>query len=170
MRGGVSFFNMSQDEAGCPDRAGGRIWQHSALTSKQKQRGQELVEFAIVLPLLLLILFGAIDLGRAFHAAITIANAAREGARYIALHPDEIANGRYQAVLEAQGGGITITTADVDVSCPDTEPPPGGCDRMQTVRVTVRYTFNLMIPFIPVFGDMPGPVIQMQRTAEMLVQ
>ena len=45
-------------------------------------KGQELMEFAIVLPLLLLIVFGVLDLGRLFHALITITNAAREGARY----------------------------------------------------------------------------------------
>jgi Flp pilus assembly protein TadG len=121
------------------------------------------VEFALVLPLLILILFGAIDLGRVFHAAITITNAAREGARYIALHHDEIAAGKNQAVLEAQGAGITITVGDVSVNCPQTV--LGECDRMQPVEVTVSYTFELIFSTV-----LPSATIDLQRTAEMLVQ
>jgi Flp pilus assembly protein TadG len=45
-------------------------------------RGQSLVELALTLPLLLVILFGTIDLGRLFFAYVTITNASREGARY----------------------------------------------------------------------------------------
>lgn len=116
-----------------------------------------------MLPLLILILFGAIDLGRVFHAAITITNAAREGARYIALHHDEIAAGKNQAVLEAQGAGITITVGDVSVNCPQTV--LGECDRMQPVEVTVSYTFELIFSTV-----LPSATIDLQRTAEMLVQ
>ncbi len=130
---------------------------------RRRSRGQELVEFALVLPLLILILFGAIDLGRVFHAAITITNAAREGARYIALHHDEIAAGKNQAVLEAQGAGITITVGDVSVNCPQTV--LGECDRMQPVEVTVSYTFELIFSTV-----LPSATIDLQRTAEMLVQ
>jgi hypothetical protein len=52
---------------------------------RNRRRGQSLVEFAILLPLLVLIVFGVLDLGRAFFALITITNAAREGARFAVL-------------------------------------------------------------------------------------
>ena len=48
---------------------------------KRSERGANLVEFAIVLPLLVLILAGLADLGRAFYNYMVITNAAREGAR-----------------------------------------------------------------------------------------
>lgn len=47
-----------------------------------KHKGQTLVEFALTLPILLLLIFGVIEFGRAFQAWITLENAAREAARY----------------------------------------------------------------------------------------
>ena len=47
--------------------------------------GAAAVEFALVLPLLLLILFGIIDFGRWYNAQITLTQAAREGVRYAAI-------------------------------------------------------------------------------------
>ncbi|TVR21916.1 MAG: pilus assembly protein [Anaerolineaceae bacterium] len=49
---------------------------------RHKRIGQTLVEFAITLPVLLLLLFGTIEFGRAFQAWVTLENAAREAARY----------------------------------------------------------------------------------------
>jgi hypothetical protein len=48
--------------------------------------GQGLAEFAIVLPIFLLIVFGMIDIGRVIWATDNITNAAREGARYASIH------------------------------------------------------------------------------------
>jgi Flp pilus assembly protein TadG len=50
--------------------------------SKGGERGAALVELAITLPLLVVILFGTIDFGRAFFFAMTLTNAARAGAHY----------------------------------------------------------------------------------------
>jgi hypothetical protein len=49
-------------------------------------RGQGLAEFAIVLPVFLLVVFGMIDVGRVIWATDDITNAAREGARYASVH------------------------------------------------------------------------------------
>ena len=48
---------------------------------RNRQSGQSLVEFALVLPVFLLILAGIIDMGFMFYSRITVINAAREGAR-----------------------------------------------------------------------------------------
>jgi len=54
------------------------------------QRGQAIVEMALVLPILLLIVFGIIEFGRLYACDLAINNAAREGARAAALGaPDE---------------------------------------------------------------------------------
>ena len=72
--GGVFQFGVRSDAQG---------WKmQGTKSSKYGLRGQELVEFAIIFPLLMIIAFGVLDLGRAMHAAITITNVAREGARY----------------------------------------------------------------------------------------
>ena len=53
-------------------------------------RGAVAVEFALLLPLLLLIAFGIIDFGRALNAQITLTQAAREGARLAALNQPNV--------------------------------------------------------------------------------
>lgn len=50
--------------------------------SQRGERGQDLVEFALVLPLLVLLFFGIIEFGRVIFTYNTLANAAREGARF----------------------------------------------------------------------------------------
>jgi Flp pilus assembly protein TadG len=52
----------------------------------RKAKGQALVEFALVIPIFLALLFGVIDLGRVIWANDSLASAAREGARYASVH------------------------------------------------------------------------------------
>lgn len=52
------------------------------------ERGQSLVEFALSLPILILILSGLIDIGRVYFAYIFLEEAAAEAALYVALNPD----------------------------------------------------------------------------------
>lgn len=53
------------------------------------ESGQALVEFALVLPVFLLLLCGIIEFGALFSAQLTIYNNCREGARYASIHSDE---------------------------------------------------------------------------------
>ena len=54
----------------------------------RSEKGQAMVEFALVLPLLLALLCGIIDFGWLYYHQITLNNAAREGARYAVIHYD----------------------------------------------------------------------------------
>jgi Flp pilus assembly protein TadG len=130
-------------------------------TDHSSQNGQELVEFAIVLPLLLLVAFGVLDLGRIFHSAITITNAAREGARYAMTHVDDVDGIMAATIAEAQGSGIDLNTSIIDVTCPDF----GGCGSGLPVRVTVQYNFT----FILIGAVFPNPGLTITRSAEMMV-
>lgn len=56
------------------------------MKAKQKERGAVAVEMAMLLPLLLLILIGTIEFGRVLNVQISMTQAAREGARYAAIH------------------------------------------------------------------------------------
>lgn len=49
------------------------------------QRGQALVELALVLPVLLVLFMGTVEFGRIFHSYLVITNASREGARVAVL-------------------------------------------------------------------------------------
>ena len=76
----------------------------------RRERGAAAVEMAIVLPLLLLVIGGLVDFGRAFYLNSVITNASREGARMLAMNytPAE-ANTRVTAALGTSLGTLTPT-------------------------------------------------------------
>ena len=61
----------------------------------KKHKGQVIVEFAMILPFLLLVLLGIIYSGMLFHDYITLSNIARSGAREAAITDEEPTEGRY---------------------------------------------------------------------------
>lgn len=63
-------------------------------------QGQALVEFALVVVALMLLLVGILEFGRAVASYTEIHNAAREGARYCSVHPDDLAG--VQAAAQAK--------------------------------------------------------------------
>jgi len=134
-----------------------------SLHMHKKGQGQSLLEFALILPVLVIVLVGVFDLGRALFALITITNAAREGARYGSLHTDETVDMvQAAAVLEGQGSGITVTASNVSVSCPD-DGAAWPCNRGTAVRVTVNYAYESLLNVI-----IPAN-INMSRSVEMAV-
>ena len=100
---------------------------------RKSEKGQAMVEMALVLPILLILLGGIIDFGWLFYNQLALTNAAREGARYAAIHhhnsPDweektiSLMNGTYigaaraeASVYEPQESQICATmTADVPI-------------------------------------------------------
>ena len=107
-------------------------------------RGAAAVEFALVLPPLLLLIFGIIDFGRMLNAQLTATEAAREGARARAL--GESASARVDTVF----GGPGVATTTVNSSCP-TNPTAG-----QDAKVTVTYTFSFVTPIGFMAGILPN--------------
>jgi Flp pilus assembly protein TadG len=77
-----------------------------------RARGQSLVEFALVLPIFLVVVLGIFDLGRAVFAYNTLTNAAREGAR-LAIVNQNVASVSSRTVNQAISLGLT--SADVTV-------------------------------------------------------
>jgi hypothetical protein len=128
--------------------------------SKNSKPGQSLVEFALVLPVLILILYGIFDLGRAFYVLVTISNASREGARYMTTHVTvmsaSVNNSRKlvydQVKAEALGSGITLTDANIVVDCvralDSGGSPTANCAHGQDAWVTVSYNFTPLFSFI----------------------
>jgi Flp pilus assembly protein TadG len=138
------------------------------------QRGAAVVEFAIVLPLLLLIAFGIFEFGRAIYVYNTLVKATRDAARYYAAHqpgnpPPSAATIRNLAVYgNTTGTGAPLapglTTAMVTlcdwISCPGTNKAQGAAPVVNLVTVTITaYTFVPLVPYAPakltnmIFGD-----------------
>jgi Flp pilus assembly protein TadG len=118
---------------------------------KIKRRGLSTVEFALVLPLLLLLTLGAFRYGHLFLKAQQITNAARHGAR-TACRPDATVAGVTAAIdglmttadMGASGYSVTLTPADVATP---------GMGESVTVRITVPCA-NIAVLHVPLFTDL----------------
>jgi Flp pilus assembly protein TadG len=104
---------------------------------RARDRGAAAVEFALILPVLLLIVFGIIDFGRMLNAQITTNQAAREAARVVMLGGD---TGDAQSRVNWAVGGSGVATVMVDESCPNNP------DTEDDARVTVTYDFVFVTP------------------------
>ena len=132
---------------------------------RRRERGQSLVETAIVFPILLLLLAAVVDFGRAFDAYIVLTNAAREGARWGSVNPELTADQVKQIVIDGvRGSGTNVTdwssfgAGNVTVvgQEPESDPFPNA------VRVTVSHEFDFW------FGGMIGfPSVTLTKTSEM---
>ena len=107
------------------------------MKSRQDERGAAVVEFALVAPLLLMMVLGIAEFGRAFHIQATLSQAAREGVRVMALQ-----NNPAGAVAATQAAAPTLTLTNVAVS-PSTC-VASGLTPAATATVTVTYSFTFI--------------------------
>jgi len=127
---------------------------------------QALVEFALVLPLLLLLVLGVMDFGRMFYTKMILTNAAREGANYLAYYPEDADNGYTDTFItiydEANSSNVEVADTDVTYS--------GCCTRGLPVEVTITKIVDLVFDnVLQSFGLLGGPV-QLTSTVKMMVQ
>ena len=150
-----------------------------------KARGQSLVEFALVIPIIVLLVAGFVEVGRAVYSYNTLANAAREGARIAAVNQisaatdcdesrpvEDPANAHWSiigcvraaaGVLGTQAGDITVsylTPPNTSLSCTPTLHV--GC----IASVTVAYQYSVSTPLISAIV----PSIAMSSTSQMPVE
>jgi Flp pilus assembly protein TadG len=119
--------------------------------TRRHEQGQSLVEFALIVPIFVLVLFAIVDGGRAIYAFSTINNAAREAAR-VAIVDQTLSH--IQAEGQAQSVALGIPSSDVTVvyreyddsaDCPSGQTDPSvGC----LAAVTVAYTFTAVTPVV----------------------
>jgi PKD repeat protein len=142
---------------------------------RPRSRGQSLVEFALILPLLLVFLATILDLGRIYYANISLLNAAREGAFQASKTPDSYQDGQpcntttnlivCRVQLESKGTMVEVAEADIDVAC-----SKSGCplEASSTVTVTVDGQFQLITPILGfIFG---GQTIDMESSATQQIE
>jgi len=127
----------------------------SSGTHRRRSRGQGLVEFALVFPILMLLLIAVFDLGRLVFAYNDITNAARSGARVAII--DQTAGVAQTATIN-QATSLGLKPADVtidylksDLSSPCSSPKKLGC----VAHVKVAFAWSAITPII---GSIVGPV------------
>jgi len=130
--------------------------------------GQGLVEFALILPIFLLLVIGALDFGMAFYTKVVLTNSAREGANYMVYHRLAGMANSFQAtkehvVKEGANSGFTIDTANIQVACLVGGSPDVTCPSRSTVVVTVTHNMPLLVDVI-----FHGP-LQLRSEARMLI-
>ena len=113
-------------------------------------RGQTLVEFALMMPLFALLLFGLLDFGRVVWAQNTVSEAAREASRVGIVSPSA-SSSKYDSIRSAaiqRGPGIGLTAGDVTgQSCADCFYPDGAASGGRVV-VTVTKQIQLLTPIV----------------------
>jgi Flp pilus assembly protein TadG len=106
------------------------------------ERGATAVEFAFILPLLLVLVLGIAEFGRAFQVSGTLSAAAREGVRVMALQNDPAA-ARTAVRNAAPSLNPAVTNAQITIT-------PASCPAGAT-NTTVRVTVTYPMPFITDF-------------------
>lgn len=104
-------------------------------------RGAAMVEFALVLPILLMLVFGIVEFGRLYNIETSINAAAREGARVMALEsgPDSVNIATEAAASAAEP--YALSKVDVSVTPTPTSPAdPHVCPNPNTTQAVVRVT------------------------------
>ncbi len=126
-------------------------------TRREKEKGQSLVEMALVLPVMLIILAGVLEVGRLYYVFVAVSDAAGEGANYAAIFPDDVYRDELiQRVGEASGGLVEIDSSMINVDCPDVAAG-------KPITVSVGYTFTVAAPFAHIF--IPDGEIILNATA-----
>lgn len=110
---------------------------------KGQRKAQALVEMALILPLLLLLLFGIIEFGRVMGAGIIVTHSAREGARYGAVGATD---SEIVTSIQTKSAAVLYDAeepAKLSVNIARTGPTEGG-----DIEVRVSYEVTLYLPFV----------------------
>jgi PKD repeat protein len=164
--------SIQRQEGLHPSRMSGRLgWRNR----RQASRGQALVEFALIIPVMLLMLVIAIDFGRMFFSYVAITNAAREGAAIGAHEPSNLTQIQTTAGQETSSqsqrgeNALTVTTVCKDslgvtlVNCTYASGGAAGAGNTITVNVDEKFTF--LTPMITAFF----PNLHMKAAATAVV-
>lgn len=166
-------------------RPGGHRSRHFSVhdgSGQRRRRGQALVEFALVLPVLLVLLLMAVDFGRLFTTYVSVNNAAREGAFYAAEHAKDTpfdptaysdasrAAARREVNVQGQGGEGTLSFSGPTCHVAGAPASTLNCDAAAAsssavghqVSFEVARPFSLLTPFV---GDLFGGSLDLRATA-----
>lgn len=121
-----------------------------------REQGVSLVEFALILPLFLLILLGMVDLGQGFNRYLGMLNATREGAMWLARHPTDLTGMEARIVGEIQQNGLTLDNIVITRT-----PSNSAYGSGDLVKITLEYRYPLLFGAIT---HMPSLTLRTEHT------
>lgn len=123
------------------------------------EKGQSMVEFAILLPILILIVVGIIEFGFMFSGYLALSNASREAVRTVSLGETDAV-----AIQRAKDVALTLESTKMNVSI---SPAFAMRDRGNSTTVTIVYEYDFLTPFMEaIFGGN----LQLKADATMRVE
>lgn len=126
---------------------------------RKSQRGQALVELALVLPILLMIIFGIMEFGRVFNAYLVITNAAREGSRQgvVGATDTQITN-----AVKTAAGTLDLNKLTVTIT-------PSAASRVRGAQMTVSVAYPVKI-YTPIISSIIGDPFPINAQTVMRVE
>ncbi len=128
------------------------------------EKGQALVEFALLVPIFLILLFSIVDFGMGFYSWITVTNSAREGARIGAV----LANDQQIRDRVFDTAGLPNEGTNMEVIITNSA-EQGGLPG-ESVVVQVDYDYDLITPLANLLGGIIGPQLTLSSTADMRLE
>ena len=125
------------------------------------ETGQGLLEFALVIPLLMLMVVGLFDLGYAVFVNNMISNAAREGARVGIIQMNTNADICNRVIAAAPGLNLSCQPGSIDI-----DPSPTR-DYGEPITVTVTFTYT---PMTPLMGQFVGGGLRLSSSSVMVTE
>lgn len=116
-----------------------------ARRNARTERGQAAVEFALVLPFLLILIVGIIEFGRAWNEHQVITDAAREAARKAAIHQPSVTADTILNVANAALARAGINPANATITLTDWD---ADANERLTVAIDLPYTFTFFGPLV----------------------
>ncbi|MEZ4734432.1 MAG: TadE/TadG family type IV pilus assembly protein [Caldilineaceae bacterium] len=127
---------------------------------RHQEHGSSLVEFSLILPLFLMLLLGMADLGQGFNTYISMLNATREGAIWLAKRPSDITGMNNRIGAELEHVGVTREAIIISRTPQKASYAPG-----DLVTLTLEYSHELM------FGAVTGmPAITLHTEHTIRIQ
>ena len=135
---------------------------------RDRQRGGAAVEFALIMPLFLAILFGIIDYGWYFYQRYALVAAVRDGVRYGVTFPAASAqsNAKLQAIADLQVAGSPINYLNVTWG----PTSPGTSTLTAPAPAMTVMTLSASMPFKPLAGLVPVPATVRYQFTMLLEQ
>ena len=130
------------------------------------EKGAELIEFALVFPLLLLVMFGIMDFGLLFQRYEAVTNAAREGARIAVLPGYAQADIQVRVTQYLAAAGLTATPT-MAYAAPQALNVGGACVTITGVTVGYPHQYLAIGKIIGLFGGSGFTTTTLTATARM---